>query len=530
MKDMVLPAGTTAQRHSWRLVLRPRTAIIVLLLMMSVAPIWLVRYPPLQDYPDLLMQGAILTHWGDASLGLQDLFSLKLVPVPRLAALSLLYLFGQVFEPEIAGKLTISVYLLVFPLSVFYLIRSSQRRETSAELAGFLFTYNFWFFQGSFDYLLAMAVAFCAMGFVIRFWDSFSLPHVLAVIGFSILCYFSHLMGYLAFTMIVGLLWLATPGRRWERVPMLAAAVLPGLALFIWYFLTTSGTSVSSAAFVTSLANKLFAFVMPLLVFFRFEPFATPLPITLANLTLWIALAAIVVSSLDRRKLVLSPRLLVVGMAVIIIILVAPVRIGSLWRFDDRLVLAAYLLLLAGLNFRSAILRLDLLYVLLAACIFFLQVVQMQVPSSHLAQFNNAAALLVARDGNATVAVTVRGQPITPGCHQKSGDAYSIAIFPSIRFPIYSLLEAHRFKYSSLFGVALLNRRNSSVPPDLIVYDVLREGLHEFLNSIGGPGAAEWNTIQAFGCASDLEVVKSAFPAYAMAYQQDGALLLVERE
>lgn len=211
-----------------------RAVLLPILLAALIAPIWLVRYLPFQDYPDLLMQGAILRNWTSPALDLGQIYALRLVPVPRLITLPLLYLLSFLAPLESVGKLLVSIYLVAMPLSVIYLFRSIQRQATSTELTGFLLAYNYWLFQGSLDYALGIAIGCLSVGFLIRHWDRATPGHVVYLSALGALCYLAHIMAYVVLALVAGLWWLLARDRQ-KHLGALVACGLPGLLLFASY-------------------------------------------------------------------------------------------------------------------------------------------------------------------------------------------------------------------------------------------------------------------------------------------------------
>jgi hypothetical protein len=506
-----------------------RTVLVTALLVLLVAPIWLVRYPPLQDYPDLLMQGAILRNWTNPALHLGQIYRLQPGLPPRLAALSLLTLLGRTFNPETAGRLTISVYLLLFPLSVSYLFRAVRRQSSSAELVAFLLAYNFWFFQGSLDFLLGMAVVCFSLGYLVRHWAQLDGGLAVRLAAFSILCYLSHIMAYVVLALVVGLLWLVTPDHRRRRSALAVAAVLPGLLLLAAYLLV-AGHAGGALAFTPSLPNKLVAYVMPLLTFFRFEPFAAALPVTFANILLWAAAGALLLVGVDRERPVQAPHLLIVGGILLAVALVAPVQVGQLWRFDDRLVLPAYLLLATAVRFRPRTVRQDLCWAALTIAVCCLQFIQMQAPSARLAEVQSAVLPLLTPD-KAIAGFTILDYPIRPGCLNRGlQDVYSIASFPTIRFPVYQLLDTGRYDYGSLFDVGLLQHRQTTQRSDLVVKDLMRSDAAAYAIGFRDQTSGQYDLIEVFGCESDIEITVSALAGYDLAYRAEGVAILSLRQ
>ena len=70
----------------------PRTMRIFLILVgLALIPIWITRYPPLQDYPDWLLQAQILRHLHDPTFGFAEHYTALNFPVPNLGSVALSY-------------------------------------------------------------------------------------------------------------------------------------------------------------------------------------------------------------------------------------------------------------------------------------------------------------------------------------------------------------------------------------------------------------------------------------------------------
>ena len=70
-----------------------RAGLIVSIGILLLLPVWIVRYPPLVDYPNHLARYFILAHLKDPNLHLAELYESKWGPYPYVA----LDLFGRGF-------------------------------------------------------------------------------------------------------------------------------------------------------------------------------------------------------------------------------------------------------------------------------------------------------------------------------------------------------------------------------------------------------------------------------------------------
>jgi hypothetical protein len=132
-------------------------------------------------------------------------------------------------------------------------------------------------------------------------------------------------------------------------------------------------------------------------------------------------------------------------------------------------------------------------------------------------------------DGESVLSLTVIDYPIRAGCHDTPGDAYSIAIFPTIRFPVYSLMDSGRLSYRSLFNVGLLDRRTDSVDWDLTVRTAMRDDLPEWREHLLSNVETIPSTIALFGCRADLDYAMTGLLEYAAVLNHENQAVLVKR-
>src|SRR5437660_6871955 len=97
--------------------------LLVAIGILLVLPVWIVRYPPLVDYPNHLARYFILAHLKDPNLHLAELYESKWGPYPYVA-LDLLGVALQRLMPiYVVGKVILSLCLVGVPIAAFFFLR-----------------------------------------------------------------------------------------------------------------------------------------------------------------------------------------------------------------------------------------------------------------------------------------------------------------------------------------------------------------------------------------------------------------------
>src|SRR5438552_590925 len=63
-------------------------------------PVWLVRYPPLLDYPNHLARSFVLAHLNDPAFHFRGFYPAEWVPIPTLAWISRSSLCSASYQPR----------------------------------------------------------------------------------------------------------------------------------------------------------------------------------------------------------------------------------------------------------------------------------------------------------------------------------------------------------------------------------------------------------------------------------------------
>ncbi len=115
-----------------------------------IFPVWLVEFLPFVDLPQHLNFAFILKNYNNPALNYNKIYSLRLFPMHNTFHLFFNYLLSFILALEISNKIYITISLLLFPLALWFLIKTLGGNEYFS-LLGFLISYNynlFWGFMG----------------------------------------------------------------------------------------------------------------------------------------------------------------------------------------------------------------------------------------------------------------------------------------------------------------------------------------------------------------------------------------------
>ena len=229
----------SALRLAWRW-----PTLAGLLTLALLIPVWSVRYPPLQDYPNHLARAYISLHLNDPGSPFARYYTLDLAPVPNaLSDLALLAL-GSALPMETAGKVLLSINLAALPWAVIAFLRATGRPDwRTLGLFGWVFAYSHFTDRGYLNYCLGLWLLLLALACIVRFDRSSAGPTAgrwgwgaLAALLIA-LTYLAHLFALIALT--VALVVIALAGKRdWRRLARLASLWAPTAGLSLLYLST----------------------------------------------------------------------------------------------------------------------------------------------------------------------------------------------------------------------------------------------------------------------------------------------------
>jgi hypothetical protein len=199
----------------------------ITLTVIALIPVWQQRLLPMLDTPNHL---ALVRGWHsfhDPSYHISDYYNLRIRPVPYFLFYLSIHLLMYVFSIEVANKIFLSIYLIMFPLSILALARALKRSPWLA-LGAFPLAFNQNWIYGFSSYLLGTTFMFFSLAALIRWLDGEDRRNLITLAICSILAYFGHVMPWACFgSCAIALLILYR--RHWQRGLWAAAAMLPSV-------------------------------------------------------------------------------------------------------------------------------------------------------------------------------------------------------------------------------------------------------------------------------------------------------------
>jgi hypothetical protein len=199
-----------------------------LLTVMALVPVWHQRMLPLLDTPDHLALARAWHDYHDPSY----YYTLRVRLVPYILFYGLIHALLFVCKIEIANKLVLSAYLILFPLSLLALARALGRSPWLA-LGAFALAFNPGWIYGFTSYVLATCFTFFGWALLVRALDEARPRWLLGLAAVAVMAYLGHVLAWALFGLGAIALLLGEV-RNWRRGLWAALALLPSLLLALW--------------------------------------------------------------------------------------------------------------------------------------------------------------------------------------------------------------------------------------------------------------------------------------------------------
>jgi hypothetical protein len=218
---------------------REDQSLFLALLLLHLVPVWAFSFFPSQDGPVHVETANILRQYHAPERVLfRTFYTLNTEPEPNLLSHWLMAGLLFLFPPLVTEKLLVSLYVILFPVSVRYALKAIDSRARFLSVLAFPFVLSWLLHMGFFNFCLSVALYFFVAGYWMRRRDGFSARSVLALATLMTMLYFAHVIGLaMALVMLAVLcLWLplAGPGSARSfltRAGCTALAALPVVLL-----------------------------------------------------------------------------------------------------------------------------------------------------------------------------------------------------------------------------------------------------------------------------------------------------------
>lgn len=210
--------------------------LIAFLIVINLIPIWFFAYPPLQDYPQHLMQNKIILDYQNKELDYSKYFNLRFSLIPTLFSIFSIILLSKAFGIYIAGKIFLSIYIILFPLSIFYFLSAVDRRKAVLGFFSFIFTYNWFFSKGLIDFSISLPFFFFALGYWLNNRDKMGVSKILVSMLLAILVLFSHLFSFIILMISVFLVQIFRYKNKKQAFITTIPFILPIILFLVFWF------------------------------------------------------------------------------------------------------------------------------------------------------------------------------------------------------------------------------------------------------------------------------------------------------
>lgn len=214
----------------------PKKLIIALLVCAYLVPVWLYKYFPTQDGPSHLYNSQVLKEYRNPEYNFRDVYDLNLSLFPNWISHISLVALMNVFSPLTSEKVFLTIYIILFPLSIFYFLNSLHRGKDAAGFIGFLFIYNYLFLMGFYSFAISMPLFFFVLGYWWKNKDSVNVKKALLLSLLFLVIYFSHLMSYVVAVIAISILSVIYYRKRIKEILItLACCIFPsGIPLLLY--------------------------------------------------------------------------------------------------------------------------------------------------------------------------------------------------------------------------------------------------------------------------------------------------------
>ena len=320
-------------------------AVYCVLAAFVLYPILSVTVPALTDYPNHLARMHVLATI-DRSPELAGFYSVDWAPIPYLA-MDMMFLglrwIGSIYD---AGKIFVAICLVLSPLSVGLLHYVVHRRLSFVPVVMFLFSYNFLFSWGFFNYIpaLSFAVLLFAIWVATAGWARWPRAAMFCILALGL--YFSHLVAFAAYCVAVGGYELGRAVRAgwaaWRRTGLdwcaAAVQVVPAIAMNIMVPLDTGFVGPVITRYGT-LSDRMEALQSPFLFWGgRGDPVTE------------IFVCIVVVYCVLTRSVRLAPDIWPAVLAVAIVAMIIPNVLWGTYGLDFRLPIMVVMLIVGGIS------------------------------------------------------------------------------------------------------------------------------------------------------------------------------------
>ncbi|MCZ6677005.1 MAG: hypothetical protein O7E52_07120 [Candidatus Poribacteria bacterium] len=175
----------------------PGAQLILLLCVVHLVPIWCFKFIPTQDGLSHVYNAYLLKEWNNPQFTtFREVYNLNLTLFPNWSSYAFFFVALHILPPLIAEKIFVTLIVLLFPLSFYYLLGAIDKRLRIFGLLGFLYSYNYLLQMGFYSFVLSVPLCLISIGYWWKHRQDFQIVHVAMLNLLLIATYFSHFSSY----------------------------------------------------------------------------------------------------------------------------------------------------------------------------------------------------------------------------------------------------------------------------------------------------------------------------------------------
>jgi hypothetical protein len=235
MHNSEATSGANARSIDWGIFASGRglTALFILFSVVAVVPIWMVKYPPMVDYPNHLARAFVLHHLHDPNYNFGNWFAPDWGPNPYFLADFLLQLFQYALGIYAAGKLMLTLCVLGLPWATLFFLRRANPGNDYLALWAFVVAYNPNMLMGFMSFELSIALCFVVVGVWLDFVRTGKTSTWLLTLVLTTLLFLTHLGGFAIAGVALTIYTLTTSGIS-RQLLWAELLFVPGGAFFLY--------------------------------------------------------------------------------------------------------------------------------------------------------------------------------------------------------------------------------------------------------------------------------------------------------
>jgi hypothetical protein len=310
------------------------------LTLLVLLPVWSVEYVPLVDYSNHLARTFILYHFNDVGL-FRYRYDLVLEPIPNLAIDLIVPLLLNVVGVKVAGKIFLTLTLILFNFGCHLLGKSIHGRPTWFALTGTLFSYNSMFLYGFVNYIFGLGAFLITLALWLKYRKKWSAMSFLVVCTLVFASYLAHLSAYvfLGVTLVTVTLFDYRSAKAITGSMLIGLLpLLPPLVTFVAFMKGSGNTGEIEWNSVLGKIVNAFSLILSYNYFVD------------AALVLTIAVTALVLA-LNAKNVEIKRSIFIAGCIFVLLFIVCPRVLFTSGAADARFVPPAAVLLLMALRF-----------------------------------------------------------------------------------------------------------------------------------------------------------------------------------